>query len=259
MERREFLAGACLAGAAGLRLVSTAQAQKAGGRDYYELRLYHIDTEAQKRLLDGFMRNAAIAAYNRIGVSPVGAFYPMEDLSPIYVLLRYKSLESFAGATHRLLGDKEFLRKGAAFLDAPVSSPAYRRIESSLMIAFEQMSRLDRPTSEAGRVFQLRMYESASVRAGQKKIEMFNTAEMKIFRRAGLHPVFFGENLSGSRMPNLTYMLAFRDMDESKRSWRRFAGDEQWKKLRAIPEYADAKIVSHITNIYLRPAEYSQI
>ncbi len=260
MQRREFLAGACLAGAAGLNSLSAAQeTQKKDERDYYELRKFHIETQEQKKLFDSFMRDAAIAAYNRIEINPVGVFYPMGDLGPIYVLLRYKSLESFATATQRLLADKEFLQKGAAFLDAPASSPAYQRIESSLMAAFASMPRLETPVSEAGRIFQLRIYESASVKAGQKKIEMFNTGEVKIFRKTGLHPVFFGENLTGAKMPNLTYMLVFRNMDESRQSWGRFAGDPEWKELRAVPEYADERIVSNITNIFLRPAEYSQI
>ena len=75
-----------------------------------------------------------------------------------------------------------------------------------------------------GRVFQLRTYESPSAKTGLKKIEMFNDAgEIRIFREVGLNPVFFGQTLIGSKMPNLTYMLGFKSMDEQKAAWGRLA------------------------------------
>ena len=67
-------------------------------------------------------------------------------------------------------------------------------MESSLMVAFTGMPRLDRPVDAPGRVFQLRTYESPSAKTGLKKIEMFNDAgEIRIFREVGLNPVFFGQ------------------------------------------------------------------
>jgi hypothetical protein len=90
---------------------------------------------------------------------------------------------------------------------------------------------------------------------------MFNVGEIAIFRKTGLHPVFFGETLAGTKMPNLTYMLVFKDMEESKANWKRFSADPDWKALRSDPEYADKAVLRKggITNLYLRPADYSQI
>jgi hypothetical protein len=127
------------------------------------------------------------------------------------------------------------------------------------MMAFGGMPRVERPVDSPGRVFQLRMYESPSVKTGLKKIEMFNTAEIAIFRKTGLNPVFFGQTLIGERMPNLTYMLAFNSMEESKANWSKFQADPDWKALRSKPEYDDKKILCGITNLYLKPASYSQI
>jgi hypothetical protein len=123
------------------------------------------------------------------------------------------------------------------------------------------MPRLERPTDAPGRVFQLRTYESPSDKTGFKKIEMFNTAEIAVFRKVGLHPVFFGQTLAGTKMPNLTYMLGFQDMAESKANWKKFGGDPEWKKLSTMPEYMDKVILRNkgVTNLYLKPASYSQI
>jgi NIPSNAP protein len=291
MQRRDFLRTSCVAGLAALgtgaaaygqvdptkklptetdaayrqrlarmRAQRAARARARGPvRDYYELRRYEIETEAQKAGMDAFLREAAIPALNRTGIDSVGVFYPWEGLSPIYVLLRHRSLRSFVGLTQRLSEDEAFLQAGAAFLDAPAENPAYKRMTSSLMAAFEGMPELETPIKSSGRVFQLRTYESPSIKTGKKKIEMFNTAEIDIFRKTGLNPVFFGETLTGDKMPNLTYMLVFNNMDERQANWKRFGGSPEWKALRAIPEYADKKILCGITNLYLKPADYSQI
>jgi hypothetical protein len=88
---------------------------------------------------------------------------------------------------------------------------------------------------------------------------MFNRGEIAIFRRVGLNPVFFGEAIAGLRMPNLTYLLAFEDDKARADAWKTFGGDPEWRKLRAIPEYEDKRIVSGIRNVLMTPTSYSQI
>ncbi|HWH71064.1 MAG TPA: NIPSNAP family protein, partial [Candidatus Sulfotelmatobacter sp.] len=83
--------------------------------------------------------------------------------------------------------------------------------------------------------------------------------EIKIFREVGLNPVFFGQTLVGTKMPNLTYMLAFKNMDEQKAAWGRFGAHPEWKRLSKMPEYSDKAILCGITNLSLVAAEYSQI
>jgi hypothetical protein len=264
-NRRRFLtvsAGLGVgAGAAAVRTDAAAdEPGTARSRDLYELRRYHLDGPKQKEGLDAFLKDAAIPAWNRQGIAPVGVFHPEKDPSPVFVLLRHGGMEGVVNGTQRLLADPEFLSKGTALLDAPAEAPAFRRIDSSLLLAFRGMPTLETPVKNPGRVLQLRIYESSSVKAGQKKIEMFNDAgEIAIFRRVGLHPVFFGEALAGDRMPNLTYMLAFESRDELDANWKKFRDDPEWQTLSKRAEYADKVILSGITNLILRPAEFSQI
>ncbi|MEA3364969.1 MAG: NIPSNAP family protein, partial [Candidatus Hydrogenedentes bacterium] len=235
--RRSFLTITAGAGAASMTGIERASAgQDRPDREYYELRAYELETGAQKAGLLAFWGEAAIPAYNRIAVNPLGVFVVPEALSPVYVLLPHASLESVATATDKLLKDDEFLTKGAAFLDAPADNPAYKRIGSRLLEAFTGMPKLERPAESPTRVFQLRTYESPSMKTGKKKIEMFNTAEIAIFRKVGLNPVFFGESLIGTKLPNLTYMLGFENADAQKTAWDAFRADPDWLELSAKPE-----------------------
>jgi hypothetical protein len=121
------------------------------------------------------------------------------------------------------------------------------------------LPRLERPDASKPRLFNLRTYESHNERAARKKVEMFDKAELAIFRRVGLTPVFFGEAVAGPGMSNLTYLLVFPDDAARQAAWARFRDDPESQRLRAVPEYADKEIVSHITNRILTPAPYSEI
>lgn len=260
MDRRSFIASSGAAGAASMILGTiTASATDDPSREFYDLREFHFDSAEQKAEFIEFLGAVAIPALNRIGIDPVGAFERVEGFTPAYLLLPYESLESFSTASHRLVADAGFARATAAPADAPPAKPAYREAVSSLLHAFEGMPRLERPTSAPGRIMQLRIYENPSGQACQKKIEMFHKRELDIFRKVGLNPVFFAEAIAGPRLPNITYMLAFDSMNEMNAAWRRFGQDPDWKKLRAIPEYSDDRLIRKITNVNLKPMASSQI
>ncbi len=231
-------------------------------REFYELRLYHLRRGPKQKLFDEFYRDAAIPAMRRAGLGPVGVFSVMvgPNSPTMYVLIPHKSLDSFATANDRVRSDQEYRKAGAAFINAPATDPAYVRVESSLMAAIEGVPKLEVPAAGGqSRIFELRTYESHSKQADKKKIEMFNTGELEIFRRTGLQPVFFGETLIGTRMPNLTYMLTFEDMAAREKHWHAFGSDPAWKKLSSTPGYTDPEIVCNISNLFLRPTAYSQI
>ncbi|MBN1803792.1 MAG: NIPSNAP family protein [Sedimentisphaerales bacterium] len=259
MNRREFMTAGSLAGIAGISpLVATAAGDESK-QQYLELRKYRLNIGSGKNLLGDFLRKAGIPAMNRIGIGPVGVFsviYGPNDPT-LYVLAVHKSPDTVVNLASMLMEDKEYQKAGADFINASLSEPTFIRMESSLMRAFKNMPKLEVPEKKT-RIFELRTYESHSIKAAKKKIEMFNEGgEIAIFRKTGLTPVFFGETLIGPLMPNLTYMLVFDDMADRDAKWKVFGGNPDWQKLRSDPAYKDT--VSNITDIILRPAPYSQI
>ena len=266
MKRRQFLTSSLAASALALS-GKTSEAQSATTalpREYYELRAYHMQTGPQTKLTDAYISNALIPALNRLGISPVGAFTLTlgTETPTLYVLLPGPKLETLATAQLRLTQDPTFMQAAAPFWDAPASAPAFVRMESSLMIAFEGWPKLVVPpvTAQHGkRIFQLRIYESPSDQAHVRKVEMFHSGEFNVFQRAGFWPVFYGDVLVGPRLPKLTYMLSYPDMGEMNAKWAAFGADPEWKKLTSSPRFNFEEIVSNITNLVLTPTSYSQI
>jgi len=266
MKRREFVASSLAASAMASLTANVRGSQGATGapREYYHLLVWRLRRGPQTKLLDDFLRQAALPALGRMGLGPVGVFNTVIGPgSPrVYVLVPGSSLEALANLAEHLYSDPEFVKAGAAYANAPATDPAYVRLESFLLKAFQGMPKLDVPPSTAEhrpRIFELRTYESHSKKANLTKIEMFNRGEIAIFRRTGLRPVFFGETLIGSHSPNLTYMLTFDNLEQRDKNWGTFGSDPEWKKLSTAPGYTDGEIVSNISNAILVPAPYSQI
>lgn len=274
MERRQFLTSSLAASAFALanhtghaETASAADPSKAAmgkPRQYYELRKYLLQSGPQSQITGKYISDALIPALNRMGISPVGAF--SLNIGPetptLYLLLPSANLETLVNAELRLREDHQFLAAAEPFWSCPAGSPAFQRVESTLLIAFEGSPELilPPPTAQKGkRIFQLRSYESPSNRDHVRKVEMFHSGEFEVFQRAGFWQVFYGDALIGSRLPQLTYMLSFSDLSQLNQLWAAFRDDPQWKKLSADPKFSFESIVSNITNLVLDPTTYSQI
>src|SRR3984893_4756697 len=103
MERRKFLASTLAASALAVTTPScyaeAAQGAMQGkGREFYQLRRYHLNSGPQRKLCDDFFRDALVPALHLLAISPVGVF----DLSigpetpSIYVLRPGQVLETLA-------------------------------------------------------------------------------------------------------------------------------------------------------------------
>jgi hypothetical protein len=269
MERRAFLTSAVAASAlavapSGGELPSVQGLSDGKGREFYQLRRYHFSNGPQRKLCEDFFRDALVPALNRLDITPVGVFDVMigPETPSMYVLMPSPSLETLATVETRLAQDAEYLKVGAAFLSAPAIAPAFDRMESSLLQAFEKIPRLKLPPATATngpRVFELRTYESPSDRDHKLKVEMMQAGEEEVFAKAGFWQVFYGDTLIGARLPNLTYMLSYESVSERDKKWAAFRTAPEWKTLSSLPRYAFESIVSNITNVILTPTPYSQI
>jgi hypothetical protein len=262
MKRRDFISAACTAGLASVATSMTgarAESSAEDGKQYYELRRYLVENDEQQQQVVTFFRDVAIPALNRAGIKPVGVFTPTEDgVRDVFVLLPHSCAVTLITAKHALLADDAYLKAGESFLNPPFKQPAFARVESSLLLAFDRLPQLEMPAEGDARVFQLRIYESHSPDAAVRKIHMFNEGgEIAIFKRVGLTPVFFGEALIGTELPNLTYMLGFENREAGDAAWQRFLADPEWTKLKGVEKYKQT--VSNITNIWMKPADGSQI
>jgi hypothetical protein len=264
MERRQFLAASIATSAAALTGTSIAQPAPAGKREYYQLRRYSLIRGPELQLTQNYFKDALIPAATRMGLGPIGAF--SLDIGPetpaYYLLIPGSSLETLVNLDLLLAQDQEFLKVASPFWNATSTAPAFQRVEISLLAAFEGWPRVTPPAvaaTKGKRMFQLRTYENPSNGEHVRKLEMFPGGEYQLFKEVGFHPVFFGDMLMGSHMPNMTYMLSFTDSSELEAKWAALMSSPGWKALSTSQRYAFDQIVDNISNQMLSPLDCSQI
>ena len=227
MKRRQFLQNsvaattAAMTGLAEQRLAAASQA--AGNQEYYELRTYQVSDVKMQQVVSDYLSRALLPALGRQGISRIGVFTQLPDDeqqpdSSIYVLIPFASMELFAGHRSALAADAEYLAASEQYYAQPMKQPAYRRINSRLMVAFAGMPVMELPpqtTAKQPRIFELRIYESHNEDTARRKVEMFNQGEIQLMRDVALGPVMYGETLIGDNVPNLTYMLSAPDMERT--------------------------------------------
>jgi hypothetical protein len=214
------------------------------GKQVYELRTYVASTAQQRDAIVQHWQDAAIPAYNRLGVRPIGVFTELQDAptNSIYVLLPFESMDAFAASPARLAADSKYQAAGADYLQRSGTNAAFDRMESALLTAFDGMKQLAPPPATGVRadwVFELRTYKSASENRGWNKIRMFNDGEISVMQETGLAPVFFGQNLTGSHLPSLTYMTCGENLAEHQKHWKTFGASPGWNALKNDPQYKD--------------------
>jgi hypothetical protein len=260
MHRRDLIKAGLVTGAAattGFRAPGTADARR-----HYELRTYEMRNDINTAALRTFYKDAVLPAYARAGAGAIGLFSPETGASQsVIALIEYPSLAAVSTINDALENDSAYPTAQRAFESA--ADLPYVRYDSALMRAFTGMPSVDvppGPASRPARMFELRTYEARSATALDRKIAMFNEQEMPLFRSLGMTPVFFGENIFGTRLPSLTYMLTFEDMPARYKAWAAFSASPDWKRINADPKYNNVPGNVTVTNVaYLRPLAFSPI
>lgn len=247
-------------GTAALAAQTTSPASRATIEiTYYRLR-NTLDNQRQR--LSQFLEKSYLPQLRRAGAGPVGVFG--NSIAPdgpfLMLVTQHPSLAAFGEVRDKLMSNEEYVKALDAFNAEP--GLAYERADRMLLRAFAGMPQMEVPPAEgkrAARIFEVRMYESNNLSTLRRKVDMFNKGEIGIFKKLGMRPVFFGEMIAGPKLPNLVYMLSFDDLAAREKAWKAFGADPDWKKMRETPGWADAEIVSNITNFIVSPLPFSDI
>jgi hypothetical protein len=256
MNRRQF-ATAGLGAAAGLSGGLTVEA--AQEQSFYELRTYELRRDLDTSKIHSFFERFYLPMLRKQTSGPVGCFEVSsgQNAPALITLLQYDSPARVSANTDLVASGAEGVEQWKAF-ETDRQMP-YVRYESRLLKAFRAHPIIEKPAQarEGNNIFEIRTYESKDAVASAAKIEMFNLEEIKIFRDCNMHPVFFGEGLVGTRLPHLTYMLAFEDMAARDRAWGTFVSNPDWNRIKDEPKWLNTVSVIHAS--FLRPTPYSEI
>jgi hypothetical protein len=232
-------------------------------REFYQLTIYHFNTQAQEKMLDNYFQNALLPALHRNGIKTVGVFKSWANDTVtdklMFVFVPLHSIDMAEKIQEQLKNDNQYTTAAADYLNADYKNPPYARKENIILHAFPLAPQMQLPHLNApkhNRVYELRSYESATDKKFENKVKMFNDGdEIGLFKRLNFNAIFYSEVVAGSKMPNLMYMTSFENRADRDEHWKTFGSDSVWKKLSGMPEYQNN--VSHIDINFLYPTDYS--
>ncbi len=99
--------------------------------EFYELRIYQIDTPEQEKVVDEYLQQAYLPALHRYGIAKVGVFKPGRTRHGILWKTNLcahpvSDPGKFLTMPEALQKDKKFQEAGKKYIDAPYKAPPMR-------------------------------------------------------------------------------------------------------------------------------------
>jgi hypothetical protein len=256
MDRRSFLYSAAGAG----MLSQAARAQDAGGKTrLYRIDYYYYHQGGQAARLNKFFSTLTplLSKHTRaLGIFSA-VFAPR--LQTLMILSGFGSMDEMFTAGGQVEADEGYRKAFEEFDNG--SEPAFDNSQRLLLRAADFSSEIvplaEKPKSP--RYFELRVYHSPTWHQQRMLHDRFSGAEVKIFHRSGIQPLFYADTLFGPDLPNLTYMMPFASLADREKAWDAFGADPEWIKVRAESVAKSGQIVDNNNLSLWRAAPYSPI
>ena len=170
----------------------------------------------------------------------------------VTAIVGLESVNQIWELSRQLFADKDFSR---AFEEWEAGAEPYVTSSATLLAAAEFSPEIAMPDKapDKPRIFELRTYHSPTSRQHRALEARFSGAEIKIFHRSGIHPVFYTSTIFGADRPNLTYLIPFESLAAREKAWAAFGADEEWVRVRNESVARDGQITA-VINLSLHHA-----
>lgn len=256
LDRRGFLSAAPALLASG----AAADAEVERKTRFYVLEQFQLEQGSQTSRIHEFFSKTLLPALDRIHPGPKIFLEAVAapHLPLVTAIIGVESVGQIWEISKRLFADKDFSR---GFDQWEAGEEPYVSSSAALLEATAYSPEIVAPEKPpaAPRVFELRTYHSPTARQRRALDVRFSGAEIKIFHRVGIHPVFYSSTVFGANRPNLTYLIPFSNLAAREKAWSAFSGDEEWIRVRKESVERDGQITAVIDLSLHRAMTYSPV
>ena len=257
MDRRSFVGVM-----AATTLAETASAQLAASKKpgCYLLQHYRLQLGSQATRLSDYLSKVYLPALAKVPVPTLVLDAQFSERLPLVtVISAHSSIEQAWSVQAALNADKDFEATTDAWQAG--AEPPFDSLTTELLEAAEFSPDLAplNPQPTAPRIFEMRVYQTRTLKGLRALKQRFAEAEVKILARAGAQPVLFGTTAIGSNNPNLTWVIAFADMEAREKFDAAFNADPEWVKVRQQSLERNGQIPSFRHLTLYRATAYSPV
>jgi hypothetical protein len=226
----------------------------------YEMFTLRLEFGAQMGRLLGWFEKRAFPLFQKYKVGAIGLFnVQVGPVIPALVgFMPFRNLTEMSALRERLDADSDW-RSAVAELES--GDPVYYRRDSVLLRAtpFSPPLAAAALGGTPNKIYELRIYESPSVRQLGYLHDRFAGGEIDIFHKSGIHPVLYADTMVGPNMPNMAYLIPFENLAARDVAWAAFGSNPDWQKIRDESIKHGGEIVRNITNMFLSPVSFSML
>lgn len=268
MNRRSFLVKnftVAALGSAALESAASSPATQAKEEAsvpaaYYQFVTLRLQFGEQIGRTLGWFEKRAFPLFEKHKLGAVGIFTVDVGaaIPSVLGIFKYSSLAEMEATWARLSADPDW---AAAHAELDAGGAAYYREDISVLRAtpFSPPLKAVAPGDPTHKIYELRVYESPTVRQLGYLHERFAGGEIEIFHKSGIHPVLYADTVIGPNMPNMAYLIPFENEESREKGWAAFRSHPDWPKLRDESVRRGGEIVRNITNMILSPASFSML
>jgi len=136
-----------------------------------------------------------------------------------------------------------------------------RKILATILCAAFGVSALVADSIKADQKKDTRVFELRTYHAAPGKMEALNSRfrdhTCELFKKHGITIIgFWNPSKAEDADKTLIYLLAFPSQESADQSWKAFAADPEWNKVKDESE-KDGKLVEKIERVFMNPTDYS--
>jgi hypothetical protein len=265
MDRRSFFlksaSGAAAASAAMSGFAAAADGADAPALPYLiEWVTFRLQSGPQVGNALRWLEKRAMPLWQKHKFGPVGVFTVDvgAHIPAAHFFRIYLSLSDRQAVWSELTADPDW---GAAVADLEKDGPAFYR-EDMILLNSTPFSPPIKPFSAGDpthKVFELRIYETPTWKQLGFLHDRFAEGEIDIFHKSGIHPILYGDTLTGPNQPNMVYLTPFESPAQREQAWQAFRDNPDWVKIRDESIRKGGEIVRNITNMLLTPTSFSMM
>ena len=223
-----------LAATPALAPAAFAQGAPAAKTGCIVLQQYQLQLGSQATRLADYLSKVYLPAFAKAHSTPplVMDAQLAPYLPAITIVSAYQSVEQMWSVRAHLNADKDLEAATDAWQAG--AEPPFDSMTSELLETAEFSPELAplNPQPKARRIFELRVYQTRTLKQLRALKQRFAEGEVKILAHDGAQPILFATTAIGSDGPNITWIMAFDDMTGREKFNTAFAADPDWLKLR---------------------------
>lgn len=221
----------------------------------YEIRTYHCNEGKRPELIARFQQHTT-RIFEKHGMENIGYWLSTNEPEDLIYILAFPNKTARDASWQAFINDSEWK---AVYEKSIANGKLVKSIDSEFLTLNAELTDAIKTNSALNSpVFELRTYYCFPDKF-PNIVARFRDHTRALFEKHGMVNIAYWQTVrEDNTQPELKYIIAHKNADAAKASWKAFGSDPVWKKV-AEESQLDGKIVEKVVSVYMTALPFSDI